>query len=123
MKQKSVINDTYAYGFHKPEHYIYKSQKGLNEAVIRNISWHKKEPEWMLNFRLKSFSIYKKKSLPVWGASLGDIHFDDIYYYIKPTDKKVSSWDQLPVEIRDTYDKIGIPEAEKKFLSGVSAQY
>lgn len=123
MKQKQIINDTYAYGFHKPENYVFKSKKGLSEAVVRNISWHKNEPEWMLNFRLKSLAVYRKKQLPLWGADLGDIHFDDIYYYIKPTDKKVSSWDQLPVEIRDTYDKIGIPEAEKKFLSGVSAQY
>lgn len=118
-----LVSQNYKYGFHKPENYVYKSKKGLNEDVVSNISWHKSEPVWMLQFRLRSHGIYNKKSLPQWGADLSAINFDDIFYYIKPTQKKASSWDQLPVEIRDTYDKIGIPEAEKRFLAGVSAQY
>lgn len=118
-----VINDTYQYGFHKPENYVFKSKKGLDRHVVEEISWHKNEPEWMRQFRLKSFVMFQKKSMPSWGADLSQIHFDNIYYYIKPTAAKVDSWSQLPAEIKDTYDKIGIPEAEKKFLAGVSAQY
>ncbi|KKU12034.1 MAG: FeS assembly protein SufB, partial [Candidatus Woesebacteria bacterium GW2011_GWA1_45_8] len=116
-------NIQYKYGFHEPENYVFKSKKGLNENVVRSISWHKKEPEWMLNFRLRSLKYFGMKQLPPWGGDLTKINFDDIYYYIKPTEKKVSSWKDLPKEIRNTYDKIGIPEAEKKFLAGVSAQY
>lgn len=118
-----IIDDTYKYGFSKPENYVYKSRKGLNADVVKNISWHKNEPEWMRKFRLQSLQIFERKSMPAWGADLSHINFDDIYYYIKPTNDKVSSWEELPPEIKDTYDKIGIPEAEKKFLAGVSAQY
>ncbi len=118
-----IINDAYRYGFHKPENYVFKSKKGLDRRVVEQISWHKNEPAWMREFRLKSFDIFQKKSMPSWGADLSDIHFDDIYYYIKPIQGKVDSWSKLPSEIKDTYDKIGIPEAEKKFLAGVSAQY
>lgn len=123
MSSKSPISTRYKYGFHKPERYIYKSQKGLDEDVVRSISMHKSEPDWMLKRRLASYGIFIKKHMPPWGADLSGIHFDDIYYYIKPTEKKAASWAELPVEIRDTYDRIGIPEAEKNFLAGVSAQY
>lgn len=123
MKKQKIISDHYKYGFHKPERYIFKSKKGLDRGVIENISWHKSEPEWMQELRLKSFTIFEKKPLPTWGANLHTINFNDIYYYIKPTEKKVSNWDDLPKDIKDTYDRIGIPEAEKKFLAGVSAQY
>ncbi|MBI2404825.1 Fe-S cluster assembly protein SufB, partial [Candidatus Gottesmanbacteria bacterium] len=118
-----IINDSYQYGFHKPENYVFKSKKGLDRHVVEEISWHKNEPEWMRQLRLKSFVMFQKKSMPSWGADLSQIHFDNIYYYIKPTAAKVDSWSKLPAEIKDTYDKIGIPEAEKKFLAGVSAQY
>ncbi|MEK7065612.1 MAG: Fe-S cluster assembly protein SufB, partial [Patescibacteria group bacterium] len=118
-----VISDNYKYGFHKPEKYVYKSKKGLDASVVREISFQKSEPDWMRQFRLRAFLSYEKKPLPMWGADLSTIKFDDIYYYLKPIEKKAGSWDQLPVEIRDTYDKIGIPEAEKRFLAGVSAQY
>ncbi len=117
------IDDTYKYGFHKPENYVFKSKKGLDRGVVEEISWHKNEPEWMRQFRLKSFDVFQKKSMPAWGADLTGIHFDDIYYYIKPTQDKAASWADLPSEIKDTYDAIGIPEAEKNFLAGVSAQY
>lgn len=83
----------------------------------------KQEPVWMTEQRLKAYEIFKKKPMPTWGADLSRINFKDIYYYIRSTDKQVSSWEELPKEIKETYDKIGIPEAEKKFLSGVSAQY
>lgn len=118
-----IIDDAYRYGFHEPENYVFKSKKGLDEKIVRNISWHKKEPQWMLDFRLKSLKYFGMKPIPTWGGDLSKINFDDIYYYIKPTAGKVSSWQDLPKEIRNTYDKIGIPEAEKKFLAGVSAQY
>ncbi len=114
---------SYQYGFHKPENYTFKSQKGLSEKVVQQISWHKKEAQWLNKFRLKSLQIFYQKNLPVWGGDLSKIDFNDIYYYIKPTDKKASKWSDLPKEIKSTYDKIGIPEAEKKFLAGVSAQY
>ncbi len=118
-----IINDQYKYGFHDLENYVFKSKRGLDESVVRDISWHKKEPVWMLEFRLQALRIFQQKHLPTWGGDLTHIDFDNIFYYIKPTKNKVSSWDDLPKEIRRTYDKIGIPEAEKKFLAGVSAQY
>ena len=118
-----VIDDTYKYGFHKPETYVFKSKKGLDRTVVEEISSHKNEPPWMREFRLKSLSIFERKPLPPWGGNLATIDFRSIYYYLKPMDKKVSRWDDLPPDIKDTYDKIGIPEAEKKFLAGVSAQY
>lgn len=122
-QSQPIIDDTYRYGFHKPEHYVFKSKKGLDEGVVREISWHKNEPEWMRKFRLKSLAMFNRKPLPVWGGDLATINFNDIYYYIKPILGKADSWKKLPREIRDTYDRIGIPEAEKKFLAGVSAQY
>lgn len=121
MQQQLV--DDYKYGFHKPENYIFKSRRGLDRDVVINISSHKKEPAWMLEFRLRSLAIFERKAMPTWGGDMSGIHFDNIFYYIKPTEKKTSDWNDLPKEIKDTYDKIGIPEAEKKFLSGVSAQY
>ncbi len=123
MKQQNPIDDTYKYGFSQPENYIFKSKKGLDETVVSDISGHKSEPEWMTKFRLRSHQIFTKKPMPPWGADLSTINFDDIFYYIKPTQNKASSWEDLPPEIKDTYDRIGIPEAEKKFLAGVSAQY
>lgn len=120
---QSPIDETYKYGFHKPENYIFKSKKGLDLGVVKNISWHKNEPLWMQEFRIRAFAFFEKKHMPLWGADLSSINFDDIYYYIKPTNHNVSAWGDLPPEIKDTYDKIGIPEAEKKFLAGVSAQY
>jgi len=120
--QLTPITD-YKYGFSKPEHYAFKAKKGLSKKVVEEISWHKKEPAWMLEFRLKSLEMFYTKHMPTWGGDLSHIDFDDIFYYIKPTQKKAKSWQDLPEEIRDTYDRIGIPEAEKKYLGGVSAQY
>ncbi len=119
----SPISDTYKYGFHKPERYVYRTKRGLDSDVIDQISKQKNEPVWMRDFRQKSYAMFRQKPMPTWGGDLSGIRFEDIYYYLKPTDKKASSWQDLPEEIKDTYDKIGIPEAEKKFLAGVSAQY
>ncbi len=113
----------YNLGFHVRENYLYKSPRGLSESVVKMISSQKQEADWLCDFRLKAYAIFQKKSLPGWGGDLSDIDFSNIYYYIKPTAKKALSWEELPIEIKTTYDKIGIPEAEKKYLSGVSAQY
>lgn len=122
MQTQPIVGD-YKYGFRKPENYVFKSKKGLGAGVVAKISWYKGEPEWMRQFRLRALGIFERKTMPTWGANLSTINFDDIYYYIKPTEKKAGSWHELPKEIRETYDAIGIPEAEKKFLAGVSAQY
>ncbi len=119
----SPISDTYKYGFHKPESYVYKTKRGLDSDVVDQISTQKNEPAWMREFRQKSYGIFQKKPLPPWGGDLSGIKFDDIFYYLKPTEKRAASWQDLPKDIKDTYDRIGIPDAEKKFLAGVSAQY
>lgn len=123
LKQQKFVSEKYKYGFAMPEHYVFKSRRGLDEKVIKKISWHKQEPEWMTKFRLQSYKHFKKRPLPTWGGNLSGIKFDDIYYYIKPITKKARSWKDLPKEIKTTYDRIGVPEAEKKFLAGVGAQY
>ncbi|MFZ5518187.1 MAG: Fe-S cluster assembly protein SufB [Candidatus Zhuqueibacterota bacterium] len=118
-----VASDTYKYGFHDPETSVFKAQKGLSREVVQQISAHKNEPEWMKNFRLRALEIFWKKSMPNWGADLSRINFDEIYYYVKPTEFQQRSWDDVPETIKNTFDKLGIPEAERKFLAGVGAQY
>src|SRR3989338_2609267 len=111
------------YGFSDPEKYIFKSKKGLDEETVRMISRMKKEPEWMLKFRLRALKFFWQKPLPMWGADLTTIDFDNIYYYINPSEKRSQSWDDVPVDIKNTFERLGIPEAERKFLGGVGAQY
>ncbi|MBI2327045.1 Fe-S cluster assembly protein SufB [Candidatus Curtissbacteria bacterium] len=123
MANGLIVPNDYKYGFSKPENYVFKSQKGLDKSVVEQISGMKSEPEWMREFRLRSLAIFASKKMPTWGADLSTIDFDNIYYYIKPIDKQAKSWEELPKDIRDTYDAIGIPEAEKKFLAGVTTQY
>lgn len=113
----------YKFGFSDNIKPSFRSKKGLSENIVREISKLKKEPLWMLNFRLSAFKIFNSKKLPAWGADLSEINFDDIYYYIKPTDKKGKTWEEVPYEIKNTFEKIGIPRAERKFLAGVGAQY
>lgn len=103
--------------------YDVKFDKGLNEKVVEEISQIKNEPEWMKKFRLKGLEVFRKKPMPTWGGDLGEINFDEITYYMKPTDKSVEDWAQVPDYIKNTFDKLGIPEAERKFLGGVGAQY
>jgi Fe-S cluster assembly scaffold protein SufB len=117
-----IVTD-YKYGFSKPEEHVFKSEKGLNEEKIRQISKLKNEPEWMLEMRLRAYQTFLNKPMPPWGADLSEIDFDEIFYYIKPTEGQKQTWEELPDNIKDTYDKLGIPEAERKFLAGVSAQY
>lgn len=119
----AFLPSSYGFGFSKPESFVYKSQKGLNDDVVKAISMMKNEPAWMRNLRLQALSIFSHKQMPSWGPPLRFLSFDDIYYYIKPIASQADSWKKLPKDIKDTYDRIGIPEMEKKFLSGVSAQY
>lgn len=114
------------YGFHDPESsYVFKSGQGLTEEIVRELSAMKGEPAWMLDFRLKALKIYNKKPMPKWGSTdlLNSIDFDSIHYYVRPSDKQERSWDDVPDDIRKTFDRLGIPEAERKFLAGVTAQY
>jgi Fe-S cluster assembly protein SufB len=104
---------------------VFRAQKGLSEEVVRQISHHKEEPEWMLEFRLKALEIYNSKPMPTWGGDLSDLEevLDEIYFYVRPQDRMEHSWDDVPDEIKDTFEKLGIPEAERKILAGVGAQY
>src|ERR671927_812171 len=120
------IREEYRYGFANPdeaEAYFYKSPRGLSHETVEAILQHKNEPEWMRTFRHKSLDYFLARPLPMWGGDLTHIDFDDIFYYIKPTEKQANSWEELPADIKDTWDKLGIPEAEKKYLAGVGAQY
>jgi Fe-S cluster assembly protein SufB len=113
----------YSPGFFMPENYAFKSEKGLSRKVVEQISEMKGEPEWMRKFRLRSLDLFEKRPVPTWGADLSGINFDDIYYYIKPVMEQGKTWDDVPSEIKDTFDRLGIPEAERKYLAGVTAQY
>jgi Fe-S cluster assembly protein SufB len=114
----------YEYGWADPDVAGAAAKRGLNEAVVREISELKKEPEWMLQTRLKGLKLFNKKPLPTWGADLGDINFDNIKYFVRSTEKQATSWEELPADIKNTYDRLGIPEAEKqRLIAGVAAQY
>jgi Fe-S cluster assembly protein SufB len=106
------IGEINKYDFRNEERYIFKARKGLNREVVAEISEMKREPAWMLEFRLKALDIFYSKPMPRWGGNIA-INFDDIYYYMKPTSGQVKSWDEVPEEIKSTFDKLGIPEAEK----------
>jgi Fe-S cluster assembly protein SufB len=114
----------YEFGWHDEDVAGASAQRGLNEAVVRDISGKKNEPEWMLDLRLKGLRLFDKKPMPTWGADLGTIDFDNIKYFVRSTEKQATSWDDLPADIKNTYDKLGIPEAEKqRLIAGVAAQY
>ncbi|MEK7746464.1 MAG: Fe-S cluster assembly protein SufB, partial [Elusimicrobiota bacterium] len=123
----SDLKDDYAtkYGFHDPEKFVFKARKGLDRAVVEEISWMKKEPAWMRDFRLKALDIFRSKPMPRWGNCdlIDQINFDDIYYYLKPSEGSAKNWEDVPEAIKNTFEKLGIPEAERKFLAGVTAQY
>jgi len=119
MTAIDVINK---YDFRTSTQGIFKARKGIDREIVTQISQMKEEPEWMLDFRLKSLDIFNSKPMPKWGGSI-DIDFQDIYYYLKPTEGQGKTWDDVPEEIKDTFDKLGIPQAEKEFLSGVKAQF
>jgi Fe-S cluster assembly protein SufB len=117
------IKTEYKYGFHDPEDYFFKSGRGLSHELVAAISEHKNEPDWMRKFRLKSLDYFLARPLPEWGGNVAEIDFDSIFYYIRPTEKQAKSWEDLPPDIKNTWDRLGIPEAEKNFLAGVGAQY
>lgn len=121
-KNMPEIGD-YKYGFHDRDISIFRSGRGLTTEVVETISKMKEEPQWMLDFRLKSLKIFNEQAMPAWGGDLSELNFDDITYYVKPSERAEKSWDEVPEEIKRTFDKLGIPEAEQKYLAGVSAQY
>ncbi|MBI2660365.1 Fe-S cluster assembly protein SufB [Candidatus Woesearchaeota archaeon] len=121
---EQVFDKDYSrYGFHDKEEFVFKAKRGLSKEIVEQISKIKKEPEWMLKFRLKSLEEFYKRPMPQWGANLNTIDFDNIFYYLRPTDRQGDSWEDVPEYIKNTFNKLGIPEAEQKFLGGVGAQY
>ena len=122
-KSHVAIGD-YQYGFHDPtDEYVFTSRKGLDAEIVTQISEMKKEPDWMLQFRLDSLAVFDSKPMPDWGGALHELDFQDIFYYVRASEGQEKSWDDVPDDIRKTYDRLGIPEAEKKYLAGVKAQY
>ena len=122
MSDVPVVND-YAYGFHDDAEIIFSTGKGLSEEVIRTISKEKGEPEWMLDYRLRSLKVFRDSKLPDWGPDLSALDFDDIIYYQKAMDRPARSWDDVPDEIKETFERIGIPQAEREYLAGAAVQY
>jgi Fe-S cluster assembly protein SufB len=119
----SDVKTEYQYGFHDNIKPVFKAERGLNHGVIDQISDHKNEPDWMRKFRHDALNIFLAKPMPTWGADLSGIDFDEIFYYLKPSSGSEKSWDDVPENIKKTFDRLGIPEAERKFLAGVGAQY
>ena len=122
-EQITVIKDEYKYGFHDDRVNTFKAQKGLTPLIVDQISHIKSEPEWMRQFRQESLKIFQSKPDLTWGADLSELNFQDIYYYVKPTEKAGRTWEDVPDDIKRTFDRLGIPEAERKYLAGVEAQY
>jgi len=129
MPQNEVVQglglDEYKYGFVDEEKHVFRTQPGLSEEVVRQISAQKGEPEWMLEFRLKALKIYESKPMPKWGGDLSKLEevLNEIYFYVRPQDRMEHSWDDVPADIKKTFERLGIPEAEQKILAGVGAQY
>jgi Fe-S cluster assembly protein SufB len=115
--------DEYKYDFRTEDAPVFKAEKGLSEKLVRQISAHKEEPEWMLEFRLKALEIFYSKPTPEWGGDLSTLNLDEIYFYLKPQDQMERSWDDVPESIKETFERLGIPEAERKILAGVGAQF
>ncbi len=128
-EEESALNEVRGsyqekYGFHDQEKtYAFKSQKGLNADIVRQISAMKNEPAWMTEYRLKAYEIFLSKPMPTWGADLSGIDFDDIFYFVRASEGQGTNWDDVPADIKKTFDRLGIPEAEQKYLQGVTAQY
>ena len=129
MPQNETIQDLgldeYKYDFVSETEPVFRAEKGLSEEVVRQISAHKEEPEWMLEYRLKALDVYNSKPMPKWGGDLSSLEavLDEIYFYVRPQEQMERSWDDVPDEIKNTFEKLGIPEAERKILAGVGAQY
>jgi Fe-S cluster assembly protein SufB len=121
-RPRDVIGEINKYDFRNDERYVFKARKGLDRHIVAEISEMKREPAWMREFRLNALEMFEAKPMPNWGGRIG-IDFQDVYYYLKPTEGQGRTWEEVPPEIKATFDKLGIPEAEKKFLAGVKAQY
>lgn len=122
IKQLEGLDD-YKYGFVDPDEAVFRSKKGLDREVVEQISAMKGEPDWMLEYRLKALEHYLARPMPAWGADLSEFNLDDIYNYVRPAESEGRSWDDVPDTIKKTFDRLGIPQAEQKFLAGVGAQY
>ena len=122
-RPRDIASEGYKWGFHDEARYLVRTERGLSSRVVEEISHIKEEPQWMREFRLRSLAVFLKKPLPIWGGDLSQIDFDNIYYFARASDRAEQSWDDVPDYIKNTFDKLGIPEAERKFLAGVGAQY
>src|SRR6516164_11518110 len=125
-EQLAQINADYneRYGFRDAENYLYKAPKGINREIVEKISEFKSEPQWMLDFRLKALDHFFSRPQPTWGSPmLAEVDYDNIHYFVRASEKPGRSWDDVPEDVKKTFDRLGIPEAEKKFLAGVGAQY
>jgi|SRR5690625_704 len=123
MAKNVPTSGEYKYGFHDKDVSVFRTEKGLTRKVVEEISNMKEEPEWMLEYRLKALEHFYKRPMPQWGGDLSELEFDELTYYVKPSDRIERSWDEVPEEIKQTFERLGIPEAEQKYLAGVSAQY
>src|SRR5213595_2143103 len=125
-QQLAAINADYTerYGFHDAENYLYKAPKGLNREIVEKISEFKSEPLWMREFRLKALDHFLSRPQPTWGSPLlAEVDYDDIHYFVRASERAERSWDDVPEDVKKTFDRLGIPEAERQFLAGVGAQY
>jgi hypothetical protein len=125
-RQMEVAQDlsTYKFGWSDPDNYVFEPKRGLSREVVEEISFLKSEPEWMRDLRLRAYDAFLRRPMPEWGGDLSGIIFDDIYYFVRATEQQATSWEELPADIKNTYDKLGIPEAEKqRLIAGVAAQY
>jgi len=121
-EKSKVVGEINKYDFRTPNEAVFKVEKGINAGIVRQISEMKDEPQWMLDFRLEALEIFESKPMPEWGGDI-DIDFQDIYYYLKPTEGQGKTWDEVPEEIKDTFERLGIPQAEREYLAGVKAQF
>ena len=119
----AAMKSDYQFGFHDPDQSVFRARKGIDEEIVAQMSEIKGEPGWMRDIRLNALKIFQQKPTPTWGGRVEDIDFDDIYYYVKPADREGRTWEDVPDNIKKTFDRLGIPEAERKFLAGVGAQY
>ena len=119
----AAMKSDYQFGFHDPDQSVFRARKGIDKEIVAQMSEIKGEPGWMRDIRLNALEIFQQKPTPTWGGRVEDIDFDDIYYYVKPADREGRTWDDVPDNIKKTFDRLGIPEAERKFLAGVGAQY
>jgi Fe-S cluster assembly protein SufB len=121
-EKSKVVGEINKYDFRTENEAVFKVEKGINADVVRQISEMKEEPQWMLDFRLEALEIFESKPMPEWGGDI-DIDFQDIYYYLKPTEGQGKTWEEVPEEIKDTFERLGIPQAEREYLAGVKAQF